>query len=191
MSGLEVVLLALAVAAAAAGVVVSLRARRLDRLHQTVVKSRRALELALRARAQYARDFAGSGTLDVAGGILLTDAAEACLSKGMLPIVDDGLDGIDLEFASRGVADDRRSIESSLSRTLRLTVDELESDEIASDAQDVFERLARSRLDVRMTRTFHNSHVDQIRSLRRSFAVRVLRLAGRAPIPSTVDIDDE
>ena len=125
MSGLEVVLLALAVAAAAAGVVVSLRARRLDRLHQTVVKSRRALELALRARAQYARDFAGSGTLDVAGGILLTDAAEACLSKGMLPIVDDGLDGIDLEFASRGVADDRRSIESSLSRTLRLTVDEL------------------------------------------------------------------
>jgi len=110
----------------AAGVVVSLRARRLDRLHQTVVKSRRALELALRARAQYARDFAGSGTLDVAGGILLTDAAEACLSKGMLPIVDDGLDGIDLEFASRGVADDRRSIESSLSRTLRLTVDELE-----------------------------------------------------------------
>ena len=190
MSGLEVVLLALAVAAAAAGVVVSLRARRLDRLHQTVVKSRRALELALRARAQYARDFAGSGTLDVAGGILLTDA-EACLSKGMLPIVDDGLDGIDLEFASRGVADDRRSIESSLSRTLRLTVDELESDEIASDAQDVFERLARSRLDVRMTRTFHNSHVDQIRRLRRSFAVRVLRLAGRAPIPSTVDIDDE
>ena len=188
MSGLEVVLLALAVAAAA-GVVVSLRARRLDRLHQTVVKSRRALELALRARAQYARDFAGSGTLDVAGGILLTDAAEACLSK--LPIVDDGLDGIDLEFASRGVADDRRSIESSLSRTLRLTVDELESDEIASDAQDVFERLARSRLDVRMTRTFHNSHVDQIRRLRRSFAVRVLRLAGRAPIPSTVDIDDE
>ena len=166
MSGLEVVLLALAVAAAAAGVVVSLRARRLDRLHQTVV-------------------------LDVAGGILLTDAAEACLSKGMLPIVDDGLDGIDLEFASRGVADDRRSIESSLSRTLRLTVDELESDEIASDAQDVFERLARSRLDVRMTRTFHNSHVDQIRRLRRSFAVRVLRLAGRAPIPSTVDIDDE
>jgi len=128
MSGLEVVLLALAVAAAAAGVVVSLRARRLDRLHQTVVKSRRALELALRARAQYARDFAGSGTLDVAGGILLTDAAEACLSKGMLPIVDDGLDGIDLEFASRGVADDRRSIESSLSRPLRLTVGELESD---------------------------------------------------------------
>ena len=70
-------------------------------------------------------------------------------------------------------------------------MDELESDEIASDAQDVFERLARSRLDVRMTRTFHNSHVDQIRRLRRSFAVRVLRLAGRAPIPSTVDIDDE
>ena len=135
MSGLEVVLLALAVAAAAAGVVVSLRARRLDRLHQTVVKSRRALELALRARAQYARDFAGSGTLDVAGGILLTDAAEACLSKGMLPIVDDGLDGIDLEFASRGVADDRRSIESSLSRTLRLTVDELESDEVACGAR--------------------------------------------------------
>ncbi|MDO4888588.1 MAG: hypothetical protein Q3979_07805 [Actinomycetaceae bacterium] len=175
-------------------VFVSLRARRLDRLHQTVVKSRRALELALRARAHYAQDFATSGGLDVAGGILLADAADASLGKGMLPIVDDGLDGLDmteLKLGDRGGADDRRSIESSLSRTLRLTVDELEAEEIRPEAIDIYDRLNESRLEVRMTRTFHNSHVDQIRRVRRTFLARVFHLAGRAPIPSTVDIDDE
>ena len=54
----------LVVACVLAGLLVlylTLAARRLDRLHQTVVKSRRALELALHARAEYAREFAAEG----------------------------------------------------------------------------------------------------------------------------------
>ena len=175
----------LAVACVLAGLLVlylTLAARRLDRLHQTVVKSRRALELALHARAEYAREFAAEGGLDVAASILLTDAADACLREGINPIVDDGLDGLPLDVA-RGAASDRRTIESSMSRTLRLTVDELEEEDVSAEFKPL--------LDKRLTRTFHNSHVDQIRRVRRSFYVRLFFLAGRAPAPATVDIDDE
>jgi hypothetical protein len=60
-----------------------------------------------------------------------------------------------------------------------------------TDAGSLAERLERARLDVRMTRSFHNSHVDQIRRLRRNPLARLLHLAGNAPLPVTVDIDDE
>ena len=66
--------------------VVTQRARRLDVLNRTVAKSRRALEMALTARAQYAHDFATVGALDMAGAILLTDSADSCLREGMQPI---------------------------------------------------------------------------------------------------------
>ena len=73
----------------------SLTARRLDRLHSLVAKSRRALEQALTARAQYARDFAASGGLDIASAIVLAESAESCLHEGMRPIVPDGFYTID------------------------------------------------------------------------------------------------
>ena len=120
----------------------------------------------------------------------MTDAADACLREGINPIVDDGLDGLPLDVA-RGAASDRRTIESSMSRTLRLTVDELEEEDVSAEFKPLLDKLSRARLDVRLTRTFHNSHVDQIRRVRRSFYVRLFFLAGRAPAPATVDIDDE
>lgn len=241
-------------------------ARRLDRLHQTVVKSRRALELALRARAEYARGYALSGNMDFAAAIVLTDAAEACISFGMQPIINDGLDKVDI-LNSTNALNDRRNLESALSRALRLTVDDtieensqetqyekqsnavrlgnfvsgdvkielLDGDERGQEGRqkplfvtdnsdsdrnacgtsglqdrnvcsifaqgktgdgrnekdEKLELLERARLDVRLTRTFHNSHVDQIRRLRRSAWVRLFHLAGGAPMPITVDIDDE
>jgi len=125
-----------------------------------------------------------------AASVLLPDAADACLREGINPIVDDGLDGLPIDVA-RGAASDRRTIESSMSRTLRLTVDELEEDDVSAEASSLLDKLSRARLDVRLTRTFHNSHVDQIRRVRRSFYVRLFFLAGRAPVPATVDIDDE
>ncbi len=164
-------------------------ARRIDRLHRQVLRSRRALEYALTARAQYAHDFAVSGALDIAGAVLLADAADTCLREGMLPIVDDGLDVL-LPVTPPESPGDRRSLESDLSRTLRLTVDEMDPEE-RTDAGSLAERLERARLDVRMTRSFHNSHVDQIRRLRRNPLARLLHLAGNAPLPVTVDIDDE
>ncbi|MCF2706581.1 hypothetical protein I6E29_04780 [Arcanobacterium haemolyticum] len=172
------------------GVASTLLARRIDRLNRTVVKSRFALEHALTARARYAREFADTQVLDLASAILLIDAAEACQRSSMFPIIDDGLDQLD-QFSHHGGEADRRSLESDLSRTLRLTVDELSDDEIPDRARDCFDKLTRARLDVRMTRSFHNSHVARIQQVRRGWFISMFRIAGRAPIPMTVDIDDE
>ncbi len=192
----------------------TLMARRIDRLNRTVVKSRLALAHALNARARYAHEFADLGVLDVASSILLIDAAEACQSASMLPLVDDGLDTIELSSQSHSLVEaspaqittprkegvDRRSLESTLSRTLRLTVDELTEEELSTAVESceegeeicsLYEKLERARLDVRMTRSFHNSHVSRIHDVRRGIIVRIFFIAGRAPLPQTVDIDDE
>lgn len=173
-------------------------ARRLDKLNRLVVKSRQALERALTARAQYAHEFSAVGGLDIAGAILLAEAADMCLRAGMRPIVADNFDSFaefdhpDVALESHpGSADDRRTLESNLSRTLRLTVDEMSGDEIPEESRQLASQLDRARLDVRMTRSFHNSHVAQVHQVRRAPLVSLFRLYGRAAVPSTVDMDDE
>ena len=199
-------------------------ARRLDRLHTALMKSRRALEHALSARATAAHDFAASAGLDPASSLLLAEAADTCLRQGMKPIASDGLDAAVHSRGAAGaatalkpdlaqerrLAGERVAAESALTRTLRLTADELaeiegldptgtlpvQSDTTGFDVHSeeqmaLFSALQRSRLDVKMTRSFHNSHVDQIRRLRRNPLVRIFHLAGGAPVPQTVDLDDE
>lgn len=175
-----------------AALVVAQQARRLDALNRTVAKSRRALEMALTARAHYAHDFATVGTLDMAGAILLTDSADTCLREGMQPIIDDGLDTLsNLHLAtSADEAPDRRQLESNLSRTLRLTVDQLDKDELDDEARAFYDRLQQARLQVKMTRNFHNSHVAQVRRVRTNIVARLVPIAGHAPWPQTVDMDD-
>ena len=48
-----------------------LNARRLDRLHRTVIQSRRSLNEALTQRANASLQFASDGALDVSAAILL------------------------------------------------------------------------------------------------------------------------
>lgn len=172
--------------------VVAQRARRLDALNRTVAKSRRALEMALTARAHYAHDFATVGALDMAGAILLTDSADTCLREGMQPIIDDGLDTpSNLDLARPGVeAPDRRQLESNLSRTLRLTVDQLDENDLDDEARAFYDKLQQARLQVKMTRNFHNSHVAQVRRVRTGVVARLFPIAGHAPWPQTVDMDD-
>ncbi|MFT3942820.1 MAG: hypothetical protein QM705_03205 [Ancrocorticia sp.] len=171
--------------------VVTQRARHLDALNRTVAKSRRALEMALTARAHYAHDFATVGALDMAGAILLTDSADSCLREGMRPIVDDGLDTLShLQLESGSATVDRRQLESNLSRTLRLTVDQLDEDDLDDEARAFFDKLEQARLQVKMTRNFHNSHVAQVRRVRTGVVARLFPIAGHAPWPQTVDMDD-
>lgn len=173
------------------GVMVTLRARRIDNLNRNVVKSRRSLELALTARAQYAHDFAASGALDIAGAILLADSADSCLRAGMNPIVEDGLETMDTVAYGEQAVPDRRDLESNLSRTLRLTVDQTEADTYTEDQRRLAEYLTKARLDVVLTRSFHNIHVGQVRRVRGTTLAKVFHLAGTAPMPETVDMDDE
>ncbi|MFP7706820.1 hypothetical protein [Trueperella sp. LYQ141] len=83
---------------------------------------------------------------------------------------------------------DRLVLESELSRALRYTVDELADNERDDPA---ITELNQRRVAVQMTRRFHNNHVAQARRVRKSKLVRVLRLAGNAPEPRTVNLDDE
>lgn len=158
---------------------VILRSRKLDNLNRAVARSRRVLENALNERAHQALAASSSGKLDIAGAMILADAATNVLDTTMHPLVNDGLD-----YVSMGTHDptDRLARESELSRALRLTVDELESP-IAP--------LEKARERVRMARMFHNSRVSRARRVRGSLLVRVFRLYGTAPVPATVDLDDE
>lgn len=190
-------LLLVGVIALLIGLTATLRARRIDTLNRNVAKSRRSLEHALTARAQYAHDFSQCGGLDIAGAILLADSADSCLRAGMNPIVTDGLDLMEkVSYSQSGGLDglhepDRLTLESNLSRTLRLTVDEADDSQYSIEERAVAERLDKARLDVALTRSFHNIHVSQVRRVRRTRLARLFRLAGNAPMPETVDMDDE
>ncbi|MBM7825474.1 heme exporter protein D [Arcanobacterium pluranimalium] len=202
--------LALALAVVVALVVIAgvITARKLNALHVNAVKSRRLLENALYSRAQHAQEFADRGVLDIASAVLLKSAAQEAAHAVDSPLVNDGLDllasaghvSIDaaecediVDYANERSAKnaaDRLSVESELSRVLQLTVDELDRDELDQDTQILLNKLERDRRDVRMTRRFHNIHVSQARRVRRSRFTRSLRLAGRAPMPQTVDLVD-
>lgn len=183
----------------------TLMARHIDGVHRTVVKSRIVLEHSLAARAQYARDLAHAQILDIASSLLLEEAAEKCLSAAMLPVVNDGLETLPheeqvrLDIMREDMPDevrslDRRTLESDLSRTLRLTLDAVDAadlNDLDPQQREILERLQRSRMNVRLARRFHNSHVAVAHRLRNGFWVRNLRLYGKAAQPIAVDIDDE
>ncbi|MDO5025683.1 MAG: hypothetical protein Q4E03_04115 [Trueperella sp.] len=198
----QIAILVVALLVAIIGIAGLVLARKLDRLHKNVVRSRVMLERALRERSLAAFDVANSGVLDMAGAILLAEAASQAANASAFPIVEDGLSAIEIRDAEGNVVvsekagtayTDRLALESELSRTLRYTVDELADVELAGiDAAGTerLERLERARDQLRMTRLFHNTRVTRVRTLRTHPFVRVLHLQGTAPLPRTVDLDD-
>lgn len=173
---------------------------RVDRLHRQVLGARATLEKHLAYRAQAAIDLGSTGLLDAASAMILQRAAHEALHCER-PIVADGLDPLDTAgrraapaASPRGAeARSRGTIESDLSRVIRTAVDaeardELRATELGTEALD---RLERASARVVLARRFHNTHVAEARRLRSTPAVRLLRLAGHAPMPSTFDIDDD
>lgn len=191
MTWWQIILLVLGILLVVTGIIATLRARSLDRVHKNVTKSRIALERALVHRAQAAREVARSGVLDVASAVVLANVATEAIEASAHPIVDDGWEAIAIEddagqmFHTVGQeAPDRLIIESELSRALRHSVDELEA------TSPELDHLHQARVSVQMTRRFHNNHVSQARRVRKSLLVRTLRLQGNAPEPLTVNLDD-
>ncbi|QOQ38890.1 hypothetical protein [Trueperella pecoris] len=193
MTWWQVLLIVLGVIVVVIGMAATLMARSLDRIHKNVMKSRLALERALTDRHQAALRVARSGDLDVASSILLADMATEAVEVSVFPIVADGLDAISVEDddgralpARAEESPDRLTIESELSRAMRHSVDQL-----APDVQSPeLAALERARVYVQMTRRFHNNHVSQARRVRKNRLVRLLHLAGNAPEPKTVNLDD-
>ncbi|WP_131736794.1 hypothetical protein [Actinomadura roseirufa] len=158
-----------------AGGYVSWRATRLDRLHVRVETARAALDAALVRRAAAALELAASRLLDPATSLVLATAAHE---------------------ARTADADNREFAESDLSRALRAVVDQPEfvgtlGARADGDGDAVLEELSSAAAKVAYARRFYNDAVAQARIARRKLLIRVLPLAGRAPLPGFFEIDDD
>ena len=188
-------LVAIVFAVIALGVVAGFaitRARRLDRLHQRILASRDSLSRLLLRRASEADLLSRSAGLESSG---LADAARAYIQDGGDQLTTDGLDrrtaaqrqGDRVEVAAR------LERASALSRAIRETLTPEERARIASDPQASarLEALDATCYRIELTRNVHNVDVAGVRALRSARMVKLLRLAGHAPIPEPIDFDDD
>ena len=188
-------LVAIALAVIALGVVSAFaitRARRLDRLHQRILASRDSLSRLLLRRASEADLLSRSVGLENSG---LADAARAYIQDGGDQLTTDGLDrrtaaqrqGDRVEVATR------LERASALSRAIRETLTPEERARIASDPQASarLEALDATCYRIELARNVHNVDVAGVRALRSARMVKLLRLAGHAPIPEPIDFDDD
>lgn len=162
-------------------------ASRLDRLHRKVAASRIALDAQLVRRASAAADLATSGLLDPASSVLVADAAYA--------VVDDAgpVTAPEQALEMDGLGVDRERAESALSATLRSALDDTASvDALRSTppGDSLVANLGAGWYRAQLARRFHNDAVAQAQRARRHLLVRALHLAGRAPVPQTVELDD-
>lgn len=188
-------LVAIVFAVIALGVVAGFaitRARRLDRLHQRILASRDSLSRLLLRRASEVDLLSRSVGLENSG---LADAARTYIQDGGDQLTTDGLDrrttaqrqGDRVEVATR------LERASALSRAIRETLTPEDRARIASDPQASarLEALDATCYRIELTRNVHNVDVAGVRALRSARMVKLLRLAGHAPIPEPIDFDDD
>ena len=188
-------LLAIVFAVIALGVVAGFaitRARRLDRLHQRILASRDSLSRLLLRRASEADLLSRSAGLENSG---LADAARAYIQDGGDQLTTDGLDRRTAAQRQGDRVDVATRLEraSALSRAIRETLTLEERARIASDSQAAarLEALDATCYRIELTRNVHNVDVAGVRVLRSARMVKLLRLAGHAPIPEPIDFDDD
>ncbi len=163
------------------GVYVSWRAGRLDRLHARLEARRAALDVALVRRSSVALELASSGLLDPATSLLLASAAHDARSAQNGQGWEDGqksgqeLPESDLTRALRAVFG-QPGFRASLNGT--------------EGADELLTELEGAAHQVFLARKFYNDAVAATRAARRSPLVRLLRLAGGAPLPEFFEIED-
>jgi hypothetical protein len=167
-------------------------ASRIDRLHRKVEASRAVVDTQLMRRASAASTLAASGLLDPVSSVLVGEASWASISAGSPGTQGMGPLPAELVGEDRATVD-RGLIESELSSTLREALDD--ADEVAEvreepGGDDLLDALADAWYRVQLARRFHNEAVAQAQRMRRGRVVRALRLAGRAPLPQTLELDD-
>lgn len=184
MTWSEIALIALG--ALAVGLLLAWRgASRLDRLHRKVAASRIALDAQLVRRASAAVELAASGALDPASAVLVADAAYTASDAG--PVTSPAA-----ALKMDGLGPDRERAESGLTATLREAMGAPEAMRtlLEGSAGEVVSGLAAAWYRATLARRFHNEAVAQARRVRRLWYVRLFHLAGRAPMPRTVELDD-
>ena len=168
------------------GVVLVNLAQRVDRLHRRVVSSRATLEAQLVKRAEAAGDLAGGNHLDPASTLIVADAAWNAAVRAPRLV------GGESDLADPGV--ERGLVESELTMDLRAALGDAE--DLAAlradpDAAARLEELEQACYRAQLARRFHNDAVVATRRLRQNPLVRAFRLAGRAAMPITFEMDDE
>ena len=188
-------LVAIVFAVIALGVVAGFaitRARRLDRLHQRILASRDSLSRLLLRRASEVDLLSRSVGLENSG---LADAARTYIQDGGDQLTTDGLDRRTAAQRQGDRVDVATRLEraSALSRAIRETLTLEDRARIASDpeAGARLEALDATCYRIELTRNVHNVDVAGVRALRSARMVKLLRLAGHAPIPEPIDFDDD
>lgn len=144
-------------------------AGRLDRLHHRVATARASLDAELAHRSALVAELAGSELFDPASALLLLDAAHRVRTADP----DDWAD--------------REQRESALTRAIAATIGQPLP---PASGRPWLAELATSMRRVQLARRFHNDVVVSTRYLRRRRLVRWLRLAGHAPLPDTIELED-
>ena len=140
-------------------------ARRLDRLHARIDATRSGLDAQLRTRAEAAVALAGSVGVTPALAPPLAEAAAAAL-------------------AAQGLGHNREIAENRLSVLLQDWAAALRTPTV--EAMQVIDAATRASF----ARQFHNDSVRDALIVRRRWVIRLLHLAGRAPLPTYFEMDD-
>ncbi|HWJ84795.1 MAG TPA: hypothetical protein VNR62_05160 [Cellulomonas sp.] len=182
-------------------------ASRLDRLHRKVGAARAVVDTQLIRRATATAELATSGLLDPVSSVLVGEAAWAALAAGGsdaettpgVPVelrellAGDPRGPVAPSSLAEGISE-RGRIESELSATLREVLDD-PAEVVAlrgePGGEELLDDLGSAWYRVQISRRFHNEAVAQTRRMRRGIAVRLFRLAGHAPEPRTLELDDE
>jgi hypothetical protein len=193
-----------------AGVYVSWRAGRIDRLHARVEMARTALDVTLLRRSSVAFELATSGLLDPATSLLLASAVHGTRqggpggyggagtpsqrgSGGMGPPgknIRGGLGGI---VPPGQYSRPRDLAESDLTRALRATFSQPGFRSSLSGKEGADELLAEVEAaahQVFLARKFYNDMVAATREARHRPLARLLRLSGKAKGPEFFEMDD-
>ena len=192
------VLVGVAVLIVALGIVAFVaisRARRLDRLHQRIIASRDALSRLLLRRASEASLLTQCAAFEEGSADAMRDLARAYIHDGGDQLTTDGLD----RRTTAGRQADRVEVAarleraSALSRAIRDTLTPPVRESISADplAAARLEALDATCYRIQLTRNVHNVDVAGVRALRSARMVKLLRLAGHAPIPEPIDFDDD
>ena len=152
----------------------STQAGRLDRLHHRIDVAQAALDTHLARRAGIVAELASSDVLDVVTAAMLSQSAHDALAAGEL---DDT---------------DRLQAESDLTDVLRAALDDIDELDLTDPVQlGLMDELQQICGRVVMSHKFHTDAVTDCVNIRRQLFVKVLFLAGRAPMPQALVFRDE
>lgn len=170
-----------------------LRASRLDRLHRKVVSARTVVTAQLVRRATVAAELATSGLLDPVSSVVLGESAWQALAVSTTASTTSGDTRVVLGETASAVQPGPGPAESELTAALtELLSDDPEVDRLRSDplGAELLDQLAAAWYRVQLARRIHNEAVAQALRVRRGRLVRAFRLAGHAPEPKTLEMDD-